>query len=244
MNIIINKGIVLAIVAPIKSDYEAEWLNYNIPADPEGYNAALQIAIKKGIPFNKAWQNDFFLKWFPQEGIVYAVPEGFKLMFGCDNDCHADRGDCCHPSNCGRYAYLKPIVKVDHTINSNYQDDLFWPVVEQSIEGLLPCPFCNSQPEWINETIGDGHYYIRCSNGHCHVTIKEDRRDKAIGWWNNRKSDDNYNWSDIERAYCLGLLNRKDLTIDELSKALQEAKTKLEYLKNFLKEVKKENSHE
>lgn len=51
-------------------------------------------------------------------------------------------------------------------------------------ENLLPCPFCGTQPEWINEAIPDAHYYIRCPN--CHITMKEDRRDKVIGFWNNR----------------------------------------------------------
>lgn len=50
---------------------------------------------------------------------------------------------------------------------------------------LLPCPFCGSQPEWINEVLADSHFYIKCQN--CHIIMKEDRRDKVIGMWNNRK---------------------------------------------------------
>lgn len=53
-------------------------------------------------------------------------------------------------------------------------------------ENLLPCPFCGEQPEWINQIIHDSHFYIRCPNGECHITIKADRRDKAIGFWNRR----------------------------------------------------------
>ncbi len=51
---------------------------------------------------------------------------------------------------------------------------------------LLPCAFCGEPAEWINKVLFDGHYYIRCSNGECHVTIKADRQDKAIGFWNRR----------------------------------------------------------
>jgi hypothetical protein len=50
---------------------------------------------------------------------------------------------------------------------------------------LSPCPFCGTEPEWINETLPDGHYYIRCP--HCHIVMKEDRRDKAKGMWNRRE---------------------------------------------------------
>lgn len=51
-------------------------------------------------------------------------------------------------------------------------------------DNLLPCPFCGTQPEWINEAIADDHFYIRCPN--CHIVMKEDRRDKVIGMWNTR----------------------------------------------------------
>ena len=51
-------------------------------------------------------------------------------------------------------------------------------------ENLLPCPFCETQPIWINETLSDGHYYIKCP--HCQFTMKQDRRDKVIGFWNTR----------------------------------------------------------
>jgi Lar family restriction alleviation protein len=53
---------------------------------------------------------------------------------------------------------------------------------------LLDCPFCGSRPIWINETIPDGHYYIKCP--HCHIIMKEDRRDKVIGMWNRRDEID------------------------------------------------------
>jgi Lar family restriction alleviation protein len=49
---------------------------------------------------------------------------------------------------------------------------------------LIPCPFCGSDPEWINEALADSHFYIRCS--HCRFVMKEDRRDKVIGMWNTR----------------------------------------------------------
>jgi Lar family restriction alleviation protein len=51
-------------------------------------------------------------------------------------------------------------------------------------ENLLPCPFCGTQPEWINEALSDSHYYIKCP--HCQFVMKQDRRDKVIGFWNNR----------------------------------------------------------
>ncbi len=51
---------------------------------------------------------------------------------------------------------------------------------------LLPCAFCGEPAEWINKVLFDGRYYIRCSNGECHVIIKADRQDKAIGFWNRR----------------------------------------------------------
>ncbi|OQB12814.1 MAG: hypothetical protein BWY15_02108 [Firmicutes bacterium ADurb.Bin193] len=49
---------------------------------------------------------------------------------------------------------------------------------------IKPCPFCGTQPEWYGEAISDGHYALRCPN--CHCMIREDRRDKTIGIWNNR----------------------------------------------------------
>lgn len=52
-------------------------------------------------------------------------------------------------------------------------------------DNLLPCPFCSSQPEWINEAKADSHWYIRCP--HCRIVMKADRRDKVIGMWNTRK---------------------------------------------------------
>ena len=51
---------------------------------------------------------------------------------------------------------------------------------------LQPCPFCSSEPEWINETLSDSHFYIKCP--HCHIVMKEDRRDKVIGMWNTRNA--------------------------------------------------------
>lgn len=57
-------------------------------------------------------------------------------------------------------------------------------VIAETKYNLLPCPFCGSSPEWINEAIADSHYYIKCPN--CHIIMKEDRRDKVIGMWNNR----------------------------------------------------------
>lgn len=51
---------------------------------------------------------------------------------------------------------------------------------------LKPCPFCGSNAGWVNEALADGHFYIRCENGFCSVTIKADRRDKAVGLWNAR----------------------------------------------------------
>lgn len=49
---------------------------------------------------------------------------------------------------------------------------------------LSPCPLCGSDPEWINQALADSHFYIKCP--HCHIVVKEDRRDKAIGIWNRR----------------------------------------------------------
>lgn len=51
---------------------------------------------------------------------------------------------------------------------------------------LLPCPFCGSEPMWINETLADSHYYIKCPT--CQIIMKADRRDKAIGLWNTRST--------------------------------------------------------
>jgi hypothetical protein len=69
---------------------------------------------------------------------------------------------------------------------------------------LLPCPFCGTEPEWINEAVPDGHYYIRCP--HCHIVMKEDRRDKVVGMWNTRKGLKDYLPDhcvlDIDIKYC------------------------------------------
>jgi hypothetical protein len=54
-------------------------------------------------------------------------------------------------------------------------------------KALLPCPFCNDIPSWINEANGDSHYYIKCFT--CGIVMKADRRDKVIGIWNTRKRD-------------------------------------------------------
>jgi Zn-finger protein len=56
--------------------------------------------------------------------------------------------------------------------------------LQNAAHSLLPCPFCESQPEWINKATSDGHFYIRCP--HCHIVMKEDRRDKVKGMWNRR----------------------------------------------------------
>lgn len=55
---------------------------------------------------------------------------------------------------------------------------------QPSTKGLLPCPFCGSEPIWVNEAIADSHYYIKCPN--CKFVIVQDRRDKVIGFWNSR----------------------------------------------------------
>jgi hypothetical protein len=72
---------------------------------------------------------------------------------------------------CGANPYAKFTVKIESG---------------NSESNLLPCPFCHSQPEWINEALADSHFYIRCP--HCHIVMKEDRKDKVIGMWNTRKS--------------------------------------------------------
>lgn len=52
---------------------------------------------------------------------------------------------------------------------------------------LLPCPFCNENPMWVNEAIPDSHFHIRCIP--CGFTIKADRRNKAVGMWNTRPGE-------------------------------------------------------
>lgn len=57
-------------------------------------------------------------------------------------------------------------------------------LTEITTTNLLPCPFCGTDPEWINEALADDHFYLRCP--HCQYVMKQDRRDKVIGFWNRR----------------------------------------------------------
>ena len=51
---------------------------------------------------------------------------------------------------------------------------------------IKDCPFCGSK-EGEDVFLGYKypHYIISC--GRCSVRMKQDRKDKAIGLWNNRK---------------------------------------------------------
>lgn len=50
---------------------------------------------------------------------------------------------------------------------------------------LLPCPFCNEQPEIVHKAHPSGLPGIRCMN--CNFIVKQDREDKTIGFWNRRE---------------------------------------------------------
>lgn len=63
---------------------------------------------------------------------------------------------------------------------------------------LLPCPFCNTQPEWVNQALADSHFYIKCP--HCQFTMKQDRKDKVIGFWNRREAAELYARSAAEQS--------------------------------------------
>ena len=120
-------------------------------------------------------------------------------------------------------------------------------------ETLLPCPFCGTQPEWINEALADSHYYIRCP--FCHIAMKEDRRDKVIGMWNNRSQlkqrdseihqlkFENERFRKLIDVQYAGLsdpinfpeIKSKDSEISELKAALKEMLTMLDGFKSYLK---------
>ena len=51
--------------------------------------------------------------------------------------------------------------------------------------GILPCPFCNS-PEGENVILGYEYQRFRITCVPCSVTMAHDRKDKVIGFWNNR----------------------------------------------------------
>lgn len=51
-----------------------------------------------------------------------------------------------------------------------------------------------------------------------------------------RDQKKNYSWTDMERAYCVGLLNRDGMTVDELGKAIEEARPKLVLLKKWFEQ--------
>lgn len=79
------------------------------------------------------------------------------------------------------------------------------PLRDEQSSKLMPCPFCASSPEWINEAIPDSHYYIRCPN--CHIVMKEDRRDKVIGMWNNRAKRDEQVKEEDQEDFLLHLVD-------------------------------------
>lgn len=88
--------------------------------------------------------------------------------------------------NCGQTT--KPTqAMTDNSGKEETQNDInreFRKVRDKEESNLLPCPFCGSQPEWINEALEDSHFYIKCPE--CKFVMKRDRRDKVIGYWNNR----------------------------------------------------------
>lgn len=58
--------------------------------------------------------------------------------------------------------------------------------IRQMTHNILPCPFCGGE---IGEDVFIGHippahYQIKCS--WCNITMKHDRRDKVISFWNTR----------------------------------------------------------
>lgn len=53
-----------------------------------------------------------------------------------------------------------------------------------STNDLLPCPFCNTAPEWIGILHPDARFRLRCFN--CRYFLIDDRRDKVVSLWNSR----------------------------------------------------------
>lgn len=98
---------------------------------------------------------------------------------------------------------------------------------------IKPCPFCGTQPEWYGEAISDGHYTLRCPN--CHCMIREDRRDKTIGMWNNRFKESN------KESIETPIINQLEETITEWLKSGDENATNLAY-QIFFKHIEREKT--
>lgn len=89
---------------------------------------------------------------------------------------------------------------------------------EEAKDHLLPCPFCNTQPEWINQALADSHYYIRCP--HCQFTMRQDRRDKVIGFWNRREAAELYARSMAAQAWE-DAIDRKESFKESIKAAIE-----------------------
>ena len=95
-----------------------------------------------------------------------------------------------------------------------------------STNDLLPCPFCNTAPEWIGIVHPDARFRLKCFN--CRFLLIDDRRDKVVSLWNSR-------------AYTLSL-SLKEVSSEELLDWVDKmrsssSKTHSELLSAFKKKI-------
>lgn len=171
------------------------------------YEKAITKAISEAVLFDDQHFIEAVVKMeMPDRGAVwegvienhpYPIPEQYEVTVKIICKDESCPGGCVECSGMTKVAYLLPLK--ESTAEKKFTDQLKHirnicndnlSRVEagenkRGVDNLLPCPFCGSQPEWINEALADSHYYIRCP--HCHIVMKEDRRDKAIGIWNYRQ---------------------------------------------------------